>query len=281
MRIATDTRPGLAPAGELLLVDAKRSQKRLQNQTFISASDCKGVQHGVFTCWRHCPVRLPHPCTGVGTGVHGALWRTEPPLQSQPQQRAGANCRIPNTEYRMPHAACRMPHAAGRVPHAECRVPSAETIRRVAWCATSAAALRLLRVLRGPGHGARARMEQYFGAVPPAGEHTVLNAFAVGRTDERSKTFLIPFGVYQKEFACRGESRPGGSAHRWTSAVACHSESRPGGSDHQQEKRGRVPQRDPAAGRTHHWMKRRARADAKTGGSAARPSSLTSTPHPP
>jgi hypothetical protein len=35
-------------------------------------------------------------------------------------------------------------------------------------------------------------MEQYFGAVPPAGEHTVLNAYAVGRTDERSKTFLIP-----------------------------------------------------------------------------------------
>jgi hypothetical protein len=57
-------------------------------------------------------------------------------------------------------------------------------------------------------------MEQYFGAVPPAGEHTVLNAYAVGRTDERSKTFLIPFGVYQKEFACRGESRPGGSDHQ-------------------------------------------------------------------
>jgi hypothetical protein len=55
-------------------------------------------------------------------------------------------------------------------------------------------------------------MEQYFGAVPPAGEHTVLNAFAVGRTDERLKTFLIPFGVYQKEFACRGETRPGGRA---------------------------------------------------------------------
>jgi hypothetical protein len=55
-------------------------------------------------------------------------------------------------------------------------------------------------------------MEQYFGAVPPAGEHTVLNAFAVGRTDERSKTFLIPFGVYQKEFACRGETRPDGRA---------------------------------------------------------------------
>jgi hypothetical protein len=28
-------------------------------------------------------------------------------------------------------------------------------------------------------------MGQHYGAVPPAGEHTVLKAFAVGRTDER------------------------------------------------------------------------------------------------
>jgi hypothetical protein len=55
-------------------------------------------------------------------------------------------------------------------------------------------------------------MGQHYGAVPPAGEHTVSKAVAVGRTDERLKTFLIPFGVYQKEFACRGETRPGGSA---------------------------------------------------------------------
>jgi hypothetical protein len=55
-------------------------------------------------------------------------------------------------------------------------------------------------------------MGQHYGAVPPAGEHTVSKAVAVGRTDERLKTFLIPFGVYQKEFACRGETRPGGRA---------------------------------------------------------------------
>ena len=42
----------------------------------------------------------------------------------------------------------------------------------------------------------------------------MLNAYACGCTDERLvlKTFLIPFGVYQKEFACRGETRPGGRA---------------------------------------------------------------------
>jgi hypothetical protein len=57
-------------------------------------------------------------------------------------------------------------------------------------------------------------MGQHYGPVPPAGEHTVLNAYACGCTDERLvlKTFLIPFGVYQKEFACRGETRPGGRA---------------------------------------------------------------------
>jgi hypothetical protein len=57
-------------------------------------------------------------------------------------------------------------------------------------------------------------MGQHYGPVPPAGEHTVSKAVAVGRTDERLvfKTFLIPFGVYQKEFACRGETRPGGRA---------------------------------------------------------------------
>jgi hypothetical protein len=54
-------------------------------------------------------------------------------------------------------------------------------------------------------------MGQPYGAVPPAGEHTVLNAFAVGRTDERSKTFLDPFVVQQKDLGCRAETRPGGS----------------------------------------------------------------------
>jgi len=44
------------------------------------------------------------------------------------------------------------------------------------------------------------------------GEHTVANAVACPGVHERSKTFLIPFGVYQKEFACRGETRPGGRA---------------------------------------------------------------------
>jgi hypothetical protein len=44
-----------------------------------------------------------------------------------------------------------------------------------------------------------------------AGEHTVPNAVARPGVHERSKTFLIPFGVHQKEFACRGETRPDGS----------------------------------------------------------------------
>jgi hypothetical protein len=61
-----------------------------------------------------------------------------------------------------------------------------------------------------PSPEARARMEQYFGAVPPAGEHTVSKAIAVGRTDERSKTFLVPFAVQQKGLGCRAETRPGG-----------------------------------------------------------------------
>jgi hypothetical protein len=65
-------------------------------------------------------------------------------------------------------------------------------------------------------------MGLHYGAVPPAGEHTVSKAVAVGRTDERLvlKTFLTPFGVYQKEFACRGETRPGGRAEAFENTPA-------------------------------------------------------------
>jgi hypothetical protein len=58
-------------------------------------------------------------------------------------------------------------------------------------------------------------MGQHYGAVPLAGEHTVSKAIAVGRTDERSKTFLDPFVVQQKDLGCRAETRPGGSTHHW------------------------------------------------------------------
>jgi hypothetical protein len=71
-------------------------------------------------------------------------------------------------------------------------------------------------------------MGQHYGAVPPAGEHTVSKAVAVGRTDERSKTFLGPFVVQQKDLGCRAETRPGGSTHHWV-------------------KRERAPEREPAA----------------------------------
>jgi hypothetical protein len=57
-----------------------------------------------------------------------------------------------------------------------------------------------------PVHGWGSICSQFSG-----GEHTVPNAVARPGVHERSKTFLIPFGVYQKEFACRGETRPDGS----------------------------------------------------------------------
>jgi hypothetical protein len=43
---------------------------------------------------------------------------------------------------------------------------------------------------------------------PSGGEHTVSNAVACPGVHERSKTFLVPFGVHQKGLACRGETRP-------------------------------------------------------------------------
>jgi len=49
----------------------------------------------------------------------------------------------------------------------------------------ASAALRLFRVLRDPGPDARARMGQGYGSVPPAGEHTVPNAFACPGIHER------------------------------------------------------------------------------------------------
>jgi hypothetical protein len=60
-----------------------------------------------------------------------------------------------------------------------------------------------------PVHGWGSICSQFSG-----GEHTVPNAVARPGIHERLvlKTFLIPFGVHQKEFACRGETRPGGRA---------------------------------------------------------------------
>jgi hypothetical protein len=81
--------------------------------------------------------------------------------------------------------------------------------------------LGLSECLVHPSSDARARMGQPYGAVPPAGEHTVSKAIAVGRTDERLvlKTFFIPFGVYQKEFACRGETRQRASTRQSNPAL--------------------------------------------------------------
>jgi hypothetical protein len=39
----------------------------------------------------------------------------------------------------------------------------------------------------------------------------VSNAHARPGVHERSKTFLVAFGVHQKELDCRGETRPRGS----------------------------------------------------------------------
>jgi len=182
----TPTRPGLAPAGEFLLVDAKRNQKRLLN---VHAH--RGMQRHPTRCvhrrrteQKYCPIRARASWLGPRSTLEG---RNAARVLSAP---AAASAGV-----RRDHAACRVcsrivaQHgiiAEGiRLGHAECSVHS--------------------------HHDARARMGQPYGSVPPAGEHTVPNAFPRPGAHGRSKTFLGPFGVYQKDLARRGETRPGGS----------------------------------------------------------------------
>jgi hypothetical protein len=68
-----------------------------------------------------------------------------------------------------------------------------------------------------PVHGWSSICSQFSG-----GEHTVPNAVASPRVHERSKTFLVPFGVHQKGLACRGETRPGGRAETLNAANAAN-----------------------------------------------------------
>jgi len=144
VRRATATRPGLAPAGEVLLVDAKRTQKRLLN---VHAHG--GVQSHPTRCVRrrrteqkYCSIRARAP----GLGPRGTLEGRKPARGAQRHAvwNGCASCGISRRD------------GAGaavlRLGHPECSVHSR--------------------------HGGRARMGQPYVSVPPAGEHTVSNAVA-------------------------------------------------------------------------------------------------------
>ena len=105
MRIATATRPGLAPAGEFLLVDAKRNQKRLLN-----VHQCVRLQPPSTRCV-HLLAALPRK---AAPSVHvrrdwGARSTLEDRADAPVPAPATSRSKLPNTEYRIPHAECRMP----------------------------------------------------------------------------------------------------------------------------------------------------------------------------
>jgi hypothetical protein len=76
----TTTRPGLAPAGESLLVDAKR------NKNVLNVHAHRGMHKHSTRCVHlrtTTPEILLHPCTCVETGVHRALCMAEAHASTQ------------------------------------------------------------------------------------------------------------------------------------------------------------------------------------------------------
>jgi hypothetical protein len=137
------------------------------------------------------PEMLLHPCTCVETGVHGALCMAE------------ARASISELTWHSPvRRFADMPRPRP-VP-----VPVPVPVRVRVRVRVRSRALRLFRVLRGPGHGARARMEQYFWCGRPAVNTPCRMPLHRTVSMNVQKTFLVPFGVHQKGLACRGETRP-------------------------------------------------------------------------
>jgi hypothetical protein len=181
----------------------------------------------VFTCWRHWGEILLHPCTCAVTRTTEHSGKTKRGGQFE---RHAAR-RIASAVFVFATVSLSRARAAGSAPGLR-----ALSFRLQAF-PTSASDFRLRTSNFGPGPGselglglsecsvhpssdARARMGQYFGAVPPAGEHTVSKAFAVGRTDERSGAFFAYFLCTSKESRSPAGARPGHVAVRGADSPA-------------------------------------------------------------
>jgi hypothetical protein len=177
------TRPGLDPAGEVLLLDDKRTQKRLLNVHALhpTAHSFSTVCSPPRTEAKYCSIRARASSPWARSTLrrrNAARHPGAPSARSAVKRRSAA--RGPGA-HRVLSAAPPGASAGIWLGHPECSVHSCSD--------------------------ARARMGQYFDSVL-GGEHTVPNAVACPGVHERSKTFLGPFVVQQKDLACRGETRP-------------------------------------------------------------------------
>jgi hypothetical protein len=232
------TRPGLAPAGESLLVDAKRNQKRLLNVHALhpTANSFSTVCSPLRTRAKYCSIRAR------------ASWpRARSTLRRRNAAHVGANSRrVRGPVSSVMQSAQRRADGASVIRSGRCRAAGNLVMRGARPCAAGNSDVRRARCLAGrdsamrsarclsgrdsamqsarrlagrdsamqsarcipvttPVHGWSSISSAFSG-----GEHTVPNAVACPGVHERSKTFLVPFGVHQKGLACRGETRPGG-----------------------------------------------------------------------
>jgi hypothetical protein len=171
------TRPGLAPAGESLLsAGSERSNQEREPNVHVH----RGVQRHSARCVHRR--RTQTKCCSIRARASGPGPRST--LRRRNVAHAGAQRRR-------------------RVR------PAVGAVMQSAWCRRAVGSVMQsarCTPVTTPVHGWGSICSQFSG-----GEHTVPNAVARPGVHERSKTFLIPFGVYQKEFACRGETRPDGS----------------------------------------------------------------------
>jgi hypothetical protein len=197
LRFRPATRPGLAPAGEVLLLDDKRTQKRLLNVHALhpTAHSFSTVCSPPRTEAKYCSIRARASSPWARSTLRG-----------RNAAHGGANCR----RFRGPVGSviqCARCLAAGDLfmRNARC-LAAGGSVMQSAWCRTPGGAVmqsaRCIPVTM-PVHGWGSICSQFSG-----GEHTVPNAVACPGVHERLKTFLGPFVVQQKDLACRGETRP-------------------------------------------------------------------------
>jgi hypothetical protein len=198
------TRPGLAPAGESLLsAGSERSNQEREPNVHVR----RGVQRHSARCvhrrrtqTKYSSIRARAPGPGPRSTLRG---------RSAVRVGAGRRglARVGRTFRMRPCAGSQtgvQPQHVAIAPDGAC---VAQRRRRVRPAVGSVMQSARCIPVAAPVHGWGSICSQFSG-----GEHTVPHAVACPGVHERSKTFLVPFGVHQKGLACRGETRPGGSA---------------------------------------------------------------------
>jgi hypothetical protein len=210
-------RPGLAPAGESLLsAGSERSNQEREPNVHVR----RGVQRHSARCvhrrrtqTKYCSIRARAP----GPGPRSTLRRRNPGhLGAGRVGLADVGETLRRRQLDAEARAGLQPRHAAIAPEVACVAQRRRRVRPAVGAVMQSA--RCIPVTT-PVHGWGSICCQFSG-----GEHTVPNAVACPGVHERLvlKTFLVPFGVYQKGLACRGETRPGGRAETLNAANAAN-----------------------------------------------------------